>query len=571
MKTARALLLAYLTLGGLSTAWAQYGLYGSPETLSPSSSVAAYPTVNAPAASYTTTSGYPSTATPVYQPYSGVPVYQVAPTYQATPGYQGRAAGYPPTYQAAAPSYPTLPSRSVQPPYRPIASASQPAYQPYQAPSYPASSPSSYGYNNGYNRSQVRMASTEPIPAPQEMPIAPVPNDNPMTPYAASPMAPMSPSPRMNPAPQPNGYGSPASQSPCNGAYRGTVNSFEQAACGPCSSGCDNLCGPGCYCPWYAGVSALALTRLDGRRIWTAYDDHDETHQLGPSQFPMSWEFGGEVRFGRRFCGCDCTPWALEARYWTFNAFSGNQDIEASDLPAGHTINSIFGLNYLNFNGEGYEHWFYGADAITLKRRNECHNVEINLVREQLAVACNSPWDIGWLVGVRYFRFDEELTYGSLAGGYDRNNPANWAYIGDDVTNNLIGVQVGFDIAYNVCEKVRIFLSPEVGVYDNYIQGRFRVETGDGIPGGSVFYGDYPVSSNRNGLAMLAQIDLGVEWQFARNWSFRGGYRIVGVTGVALADDQFPQYIVDKPEVENIQHYDSLVLHGAFFGLTYNF
>jgi hypothetical protein len=67
------------------------------------------------------------------------------------------------------------------------------------------------------------------------------------------------------------------------------------------------------------------------------------------------------------------------------------------------------------------------------------------------------------------------------------------------------------------------------------------------------------------------QIDVGVDWQLSRNWSARVGYRVVALTGVALADDQFPQYIVDMPEIAHIDSHSSLLLHGAFAGLTYNF
>ena len=72
-------------------------------------------------------------------------------------------------------------------------------------------------------------------------------------------------------------------------------------------------------------------------------------------------------------------------------------------------------------------------------------------------------------------------------------------------------------------------------------------------------------------MSFLSQIDLGAEWQFTRNLSARAGYRVVAITGTGLADDQFPQYMVDTPEIANIQHCSSLVLHGAFAGLTYCF
>jgi len=525
MKTVPWAMTLCVALCGTTAAWGQYGLYGSPETLSISPQETGYSADSAPAS-------YPATTTPSATAYAPQPAYQPMPFAPQQP-YPPYLQPYP-SYQPAAPqgySYPAQP-------------AAVGAYQPYQPGAQ-------YRYPGPAVRPSMRTAALEPpaaLPPPAAMPVAPRPYD---------PLAPQSPSVmnQMLPA-QTRGGG-------CDcGVYRGAVGCDEQAACGQAC--CDS------QCPWYASVTALVLSRTDGRRMWFACDGQQETHQLADSQFPMAWRWGGEARFGRRFC-CGCVPYALEARYWTFDAFTGYRNIQASSLPAGHTIDTILNMNYLNFGGVAYNHWFKGADAVTLDRRNECHNVEINLVREQLAWASDSPWDIGWSIGVRYFRFQEELTYGSLAGGYDPNNPANWAYFSDNIANNLIGAQFGFDAAYNLCPSLRVFIAPQVGIYNTYMQGKFRVETGDGIPGRSPQFGAYPVSSNKNGIAFLTQIDMGVDWQFTRNWSARAGYRVVAVTGLALADAQFPQYIIDKPEGENIQHYARLVLHGAFLGLTYNF
>jgi hypothetical protein len=49
------------------------------------------------------------------------------------------------------------------------------------------------------------------------------------------------------------------------------------------------------------------------------------------------------------------------------------------------------------------------------------------------------------------------------------------------------------------------------------------------------------------------------------------GYRVVAATGIGLADNQLPQYMVDIPEIANIDHNGQLILHGAFMGITYNF
>ncbi len=53
--------------------------------------------------------------------------------------------------------------------------------------------------------------------------------------------------------------------------------------------------------------------------------------------------------------------------------------------------------------------------------------------------------------------------------------------------------------------------------------------------------------------------------------SARIGYRVVSICGIAEADDQFPQYIVNVPEIAHIDGHANLILHGVFAGLTYNF
>ena len=41
------------------------------------------------------------------------------------------------------------------------------------------------------------------------------------------------------------------------------------------------------------------------------------------------------------------------------------------------------------------------------------------------------------------------------------------------------------------------------------------------------------------------------------------------MTGMGLSDSQIPFYGNDTQAIANIQHNDSLILHGAFGGLTF--
>jgi hypothetical protein len=356
------------------------------------------------------------------------------------------------------------------------------------------------------------------------------------------------------------GYGDP-------GVYRGAVSGYQQAACGaaPCN-GCEGLSGA-CCCPWYVSVSALVLNRTGANRVWTSNEPppHEDI-QLSSTDIPTAWQWGGEVTIGHRFC-CACVPYAIEGTYWSTAPLTGSQEVTNPDPP--YTLNTPLNLNALSFGGVDATTWFEGAQAQRIQRHDELQNAEINLVHEQLAWACDSPWDVGWLVGVRYFRFHDYLRVTSVA-----NDGISEAYFSDGITNNFIGAQVGFELAYHLCPSVRLFITPKVGIYNNYIDSDFQAQAraGNGpYVTGTTPYGDFPAHGTRNNVAFLTQIDVGADWQFAQNWSARVGYRVVALTGVGLADDQFPQYMCDIPEMEYVAHSGSLVLHGAFAGLTYCF
>ena len=91
-----------------------------------------------------------------------------------------------------------------------------------------------------------------------------------------------------------------------------------------------------CYnsCPWYVSLTALGLTRNNPNKLWLSNEPFPtEYNQLMNSQYPENWQFGGEIKFGRRFC-CDCCDpcgnnsngyWAIEADYWTTIPFSGSE------------------------------------------------------------------------------------------------------------------------------------------------------------------------------------------------------------------------------------------------------
>ena len=159
-------------------------------------------------------------------------------------------------------------------------------------------------------------------------------------------------------------------------------------------------------------------------------------------------------------------------------------------------------------------------------------------------------------------------TWGEQGGAYE-------AYLSDLITNNLIGPQLGFELGYNMCNNLRFYMTPKFGIYNNHITNNFQAYLGNGEISrpisASGMTGTYPVNSSTDAISFLTQIDVGLDWKFARQWSAQFGYRVVAVSSIGLADAQIPFYTVDIPAIAEIDKNSDLILHGAFFTIAYNF
>jgi hypothetical protein len=83
--------------------------------------------------------------------------------------------------------------------------------------------------------------------------------------------------------------------------------------------------------------------------------------------------------------------------------------------------------------------------------------------------------------------------------------------------------------------------------------------------------GTYPVNSTADAVSFLTQVDVGLDWKFARQWSAQIGYRVVAVSRIGLADAQIPFYIVDIPAIAEIDRNSDLILHGGYATIGFNF
>jgi hypothetical protein len=219
---------------------------------------------------------------------------------------------------------------------------------------------------------------------------------------------------------------------------------------------------------------------------------------------------------------------------------------------------------------------FDNAEAHIVGRRNEVHNIELNLIRDPIGSVCTAPFHSSWVFGARFFRFEEDLAFVSLDEGGTEFGVDPTGYLNDKCVNNLIGAQLGCRVDYTRCNW-RVFAFPKVGLYNNHIQHSFSAYRRDAANGVTMFnvlwpgYPQYPVDTTTNVLALLTEFDVGLDWQFHPRWTGTIGYRATFATGMALADHQIPFYPGDTPELADVDTNGYLLLHGGFAGLTYRF
>ena len=354
-----------------------------------------------------------------------------------------------------------------------------------------------------------------------------------------------------------------------------------------CPAECEP-CAPPCCLPWFGGVSGLIMGRDAPNRLWTTYSTADQTVQLMHTDIDLNWEAGAEITFGRRFC---CDRWAVAVTYWSLNAFSSYASQTAAggvSTPLDFT-DVIYADAALDAAGFVPVTLFDNSQEHRLWRTNEIHNVEINVIRNHFDFypgdfTTGNPVEVDWMIGARFFRFEEDLRFGSLeAGAFTwAADPDRQGYLEDRCKNSLVGAQIGANVDYTVRPGWRIFVRPKIGIYNNHIENSFMAYRGDGElfapdptptppPVRSAVPGSYPVNANTDVISFLTEVNLGLDWQFLPNWTFTAGYRVMMATGMGLADNQFTHYVVDIPELADIDHNGQLILHGVFSGIEFNY
>jgi hypothetical protein len=382
----------------------------------------------------------------------------------------------------------------------------------------------------------------------------------PSDPYAVARLPQVS-APRESSGVQPVSYssdplgGSSATLSATSAEKTGYRSEFAEALSEPCGVEFDSCCNKPTS-KFYAVALGLVMTRNRAPAFFTTTPANDPfTPLLNTEQAGAGWTGGGQATIGYAWRGVGGPTVAMT--YWGLAEMSGSASVtDATGNPA-TALSSTLNFAVTMPNGNNAALYFDNAQQQAVWRHDRVDNVEVNFQTDTYNVR---SFRISGLAGFRYFRFSEDLTYGSASFGnsFSSNGGANAGYLRYKCNNNLFGGQLGAIFTSVLTNRLTAFAVPKFGIFGNQMNNQSLLYTGDTA--------NTPESTktSKSDVSGLAELDFGLTWAFHPNWQLIGGYRVVSVTNLSLADNQFGAF-------GTLEQGGSLILHGAFFGLDWMF
>jgi len=339
-----------------------------------------------------------------------------------------------------------------------------------------------------------------------------------------------------------------------------------------------NKCkGKGCGPCWFGYAGGLYMTRDRGNHTMFSYfDTASENQLLDTRDASMDWSGGYEIRLGRTFCDC---AFALELGYWELDPGSTEINLYA---PAAGSLNSTYDFGRLQYNDgtnpqAAVNNWYDDSQRHRLRRTFEIRSAELNFLSGGgYGMCCANPssgLQLSWGVGIRFFQFNEGLQF-ATSHDYAQFGvtPTGEMFYDIDVDNQLYGGQIGFRAEWTVSDRLSFHAGTKFGVYNNHIKHWSRI---GGHNGAAVVVGGpndgmvYDVRSSKDDIAFLGEFDLGMGYRFTQHWRLRAGYRLVGISGIALAPNQIPYNFAGIQDVVNVDSNGSMLIHGGYAGLEF--
>lgn len=432
------------------------------------------------------------------------------------------------------------------------------------------------------DKTETAAEATADLPAP-----APAPQAH------AVPMYSEAPAMETYPAPAPAADCAPCNQaSPYSQAVSAPWSGSQMAACG---SSCGTTRAP--LNRWFGSANLLFLTLEEGsgRPIATGLGDFNS------SIVDPDASTGFDIMAGRYL---DCNQFGFGIGYFLWNpgiesvtrvgtagtiraAAPAYNDIS---VDAGSGVESVYDI--IDASGA-----YAGASGARATRDLQFQGIEANLFSFGLMGAqrvayngCNNGILGGGFGGAagplrraqtgrvrvmtshgfRWFQVEDSLEYAYNIDGTPGYQAAD-LYENVDIENNLYGYQFGGRLTYCLNSRMNLNIGGKFGLYGNRVEMRHRVGTETAV----AYRNGNPAElidteSSDTVLATLGELDLGLGYRLNNAWTVRGGYRLLGITGVANAVDSLPRDYSSLAASGQVHADDSYLLHGGYVGLEFN-
>jgi len=251
---------------------------------------------------------------------------------------------------------------------------------------------------------------------------------------------------------------------------------------------------------------------------------------------------------------------------WEFNYFGLHFfNAEASVIDDTNSLFSVFsdfGTNpFLGFEATDE------SDFQAIQYDSDFDNFEINFRQRWNAPNCR--YQGSWLVGVRYFKLEENFFYLAQADTFNGlPGPRQQAVFVTDVNNSLTGAQIGGDLWACIVPGVKVGGEVKAGVYGNHA-GVDNLIISSSVPA------PFEEDLNQTDVAFIGEANFQALYRISYNWTLKFGYTLLYADGVALAPNNFnttpPAVLFPTPENREafIDTNSSVFYHGFTGGVEF--
>lgn len=396
------------------------------------------------------------------------------------------------------------------------------------------------------------------------------------------------------------------------------AGSCATGACGSGMSGGD--CGPvrPPLFSWFGGGNVLfwSMENSDSHRMVLA-TGMPTTTLLNTRQVDPGSDIGYDVFFGRYF---GCGKYALSLNYLNFDPDSERAMVTGAALAYYAAMPAFEDIGYYvdpNDPGSAYTSMKDVYDNMTsyaIDRDVSFQGIEMNLWSfgfggaRRLAPACGTGLSCGFhnpfsrtcntgcapacppkygfggfggplerpcagstqlalSQGFRWFQFNDDFRFSAYDG-------VNSAMFDSNAQNDLFGYQLGGRWNYCATSRINLGMGAKFGAYANNVEVHQRVGN-DAMP--ARYQSATPASrryvnqtDTATVLSGLGEIDLGAGFRLTDCWTVRGGYRVMGISGVATSVGMIKHEMFSENLMAKYEANDSVLLHGAYIGSEFN-